>query len=218
MREEWPRGVAIIGALLIHLLLLLWAGPALILDVKTTEIQYEVPVKLDMEASPQEVGTHAETLSPKNTPPKPESGAPLMSAAPSSVQSAVVPDRGTLPIPTTTPQLETPVKSAPPPRITEESGPSGIAQDRGGATPINVIKVIYPKEALNQNMVGQAEALVVIDASGQVDSIQLTRSTGYRLLDDAFIRAIRNTKYSPKQYLGVSMPDTIRLSHTFRLD
>lgn len=57
----------------------------------------------------------------------------------------------------------------------------------------------YPAEAIAQGMEGEALVLLILDASGQVSAARIEQSSGYRLLDDAALRAVRALRSLPAE-------------------
>lgn len=55
----------------------------------------------------------------------------------------------------------------------------------------------YPAEAISQGQQGEALVLLIIDQSGNVVAARLEQSSGYRLLDDAALRAVRSVHSLP---------------------
>jgi len=49
----------------------------------------------------------------------------------------------------------------------------------------------YPKAAKEQGLFGDVEVLVVVKSNGQLKSVEITRSSGVRVLDDAALKIVR---------------------------
>lgn len=84
------------------------------------------------------------------------------------------------------------------------SASSSASQSSSGAanTPPSIVlnpAPLYPAEALTQRLTGRVTVRVQIDDRGQVTSAELHRSSGYSLLDDAAIEAVRRWRFEPPQ-------------------
>jgi len=55
----------------------------------------------------------------------------------------------------------------------------------------------YPAEAIAQGIEGEALLLLILDSSGQVSAARIEQSSGYRILDDAALRAVRALRSLP---------------------
>lgn len=55
----------------------------------------------------------------------------------------------------------------------------------------------YPAEAIAQGIEGEALVLLILDAGGQVSAARIEQSSGYRILDDAALRAVRALRSLP---------------------
>ena len=71
----------------------------------------------------------------------------------------------------------------------------------------------YPYEARRQRAVGSGIALLTIDArTGYVTAVQMTRSTGNPVLDNATISAFRRWRFKPGAVSSVQAPITFTLT------
>ena len=55
----------------------------------------------------------------------------------------------------------------------------------------------YPEEARRQGIEGEALVLLIIDPSGNVVAARIEQSSGYRILDDAALSAVRSLRSLP---------------------
>lgn len=55
----------------------------------------------------------------------------------------------------------------------------------------------YPAEAIAQGIEGEALVLLILDTGGQVGAARIEQSSGYRILDDAALRAVRALRSLP---------------------
>ncbi len=57
--------------------------------------------------------------------------------------------------------------------------------------------LFYPPEAITQGLEGEVLVLMIIGESGQVAAARVETSSGYRVLDDAALRAVRALRSLP---------------------
>lgn len=80
-------------------------------------------------------------------------------------------------------------------------------------------KPIYPKAALNQELSGTVIISVTISKQGLPRELAVVQSTGYKILDEAFMKAIQEKyTFKPVIKLGEPQESKIELSYTFSLD
>lgn len=72
--------------------------------------------------------------------------------------------------------------------------------------------MLYPQEAIEQNMQGIAQVLVILDKQGVVVASRVEESSGYTVLDQAALRAVRLLKP-----LGSDAPEQFVLPVVFKL-
>lgn len=58
---------------------------------------------------------------------------------------------------------------------------------------------VYPKEALKKRWEGRVELIYYVNPAGFVEKIQLSKSSGYSLLDNSALRALARYRYYPGQ-------------------
>jgi len=75
---------------------------------------------------------------------------------------------------------------------------------------------IYPLEARQKRIQGSGVWKVVVAKDGRVDSIQLIKSTGSKLLDDAAEKALRQWRFEPGLAKDISVPVRFTMSGTAR--
>jgi len=73
-------------------------------------------------------------------------------------------------------------------------------------------ELLYPREAIERGLQGEALVLLFLDASGNAVAARLEASSGYALLDDAAVRAARTLRALPD-----SAPRDVLLPVRFRL-
>ncbi len=75
----------------------------------------------------------------------------------------------------------------------------------------------YPREAIQRRLQGVVMLQLRIAASGDIDEVNLLQSSGYRVLDDAAIDAVKNWKGRPAKRWGRAVESVERLPIRFRL-
>ena len=69
------------------------------------------------------------------------------------------------------------------------------------------IRPAYPAEAQAQRLTGSGVFVLHVDPkNGGVNSVEIQRSTGHRILDDASVAAFRNLRFKPHGVLRVTIP------------
>lgn len=71
----------------------------------------------------------------------------------------------------------------------------------------------YPAEAITQGLEGETLVLLIIDENGEVSAARVEQGSGYRILDDAALRAVRSLRSLP-----ANTPRETLLPVRFRLD
>ncbi|HLX79094.1 MAG TPA: TonB family protein [Burkholderiales bacterium] len=73
-------------------------------------------------------------------------------------------------------------------------------------------ELLYPREAIERGLQGEAVMLLFLDQSGNVIAARVEASSGYAILDDAAVRAVRSLRALPD-----SAPREALLPVRFRL-
>jgi len=76
---------------------------------------------------------------------------------------------------------------------------------------------VYPAMARQLGQEGQVILLLEIDESGSVLDIKITQSSGYKLLDEAAIKAVKLWKFAPATKNGVFVKSPIEIPIRFKL-
>ena len=93
--------------------------------------------------------------------------------------------------------------AAPPVLVDEKSVASGKLD----------IRPAYPAEAQSQRLTGSGVFILHINpASGSVRSVQVEKTTGHKVLDDASITAFQNLRFKPHGVLRVTIPITFEMA------
>ena len=97
--------------------------------------------------------------------------------------------------------------------------PTRLPGDRDRPVLSRKVDPVYPKTALNNDWEGTVRVKVTISESGTVLSTVISRSSGHRILDHAFMRTVKNYyRFKPKRVLGENKTSTKIVSYTFSLD
>ena len=95
--------------------------------------------------------------------------------------------------------------------------PTSMPGDRNQPIVKSSVAPVYPKKALNNDWEGTVKVKILVNAFGKVDSVQLIKSSGYDVLDQAYIRSVKLGAYNPKRIMGKNIQGSIIESYTFRL-
>lgn len=101
---------------------------------------------------------------------------------------------------------KTPVKS-------EGSGVISPSLLGGSTTP----RPQYPELARKRGQEGTVNVRCQVDSSGQVTSVSVAKSSGFKLLDDAALKVVGKWKFKPAYKDGVSVPGTVVVPVQFKL-
>ncbi len=75
----------------------------------------------------------------------------------------------------------------------------------------------YPRAALQRRMQGVVQVLIHVNAQGIPQSVNITRSSGHRLLDSAAEKAAMKVRLKPVKINGVATPINVTISYQFKL-
>ena len=96
--------------------------------------------------------------------------------------------------------------------------PTSMPGDRKEPLITSSIKPIYPKTALNNNWEGKIQLEITVNNKGHVSGYKVIKSTGHQILDDAFIRTVKDYyKFKPRRVMGKDQEGKIRIKYTFSL-
>lgn len=84
------------------------------------------------------------------------------------------------------------------------------------ARPLQNRPPVYPDEAVRRGIEGKLVLKLTISASGTVSRVEVAESSGYRMLDDAAIAAVREWKFVPAHRGGQPVLWTARQPVRFR--
>jgi protein TonB len=75
----------------------------------------------------------------------------------------------------------------------------------------------YPEAARKQGLEGVVVLLLSIDATGHVDRVEISESSGHTLLDEAAVQAARTWRFDPAMKNGQPVPGSLVRRVRFRL-
>ena len=67
-------------------------------------------------------------------------------------------------------------------------------------------------------LTGRLEIEVRVNALGQPVGARVVKTSGFALLDDSALKAVRASTFNPKRLGSIPIPDTIIVPVTFRLN
>ncbi len=76
----------------------------------------------------------------------------------------------------------------------------------------------YPKAARKLGYEGLVTLLVSVDAAGQVQDVTVQTSSGYSMLDEAALKAIRQWHFEPARRFGIAVEGTLLVPVVFDLE
>jgi protein TonB len=76
----------------------------------------------------------------------------------------------------------------------------------------------YPREARRFGWEGTVLLIIQVLPDGSTGKIEIKESSGYSVLDQAAVQAIRRWRFEPAQRQGISVPATIELPVIFKLN
>jgi len=151
---------------------------------------------------------------------------------PESLNSKPVPQASSLPEPTAVPQAARLPDPVPPPEQPQVSSlkpqasiPSpeqdaSLVEEKGVTSEAQTSKTVhpvYPRMSQRRGEEGTVTLSIEVFANGQAGNISIVQSSGYRRLDEAAVKAIRATPFTPAKQFGRNVDSTTELSFTFRL-
>jgi periplasmic protein TonB len=151
---------------------------------------------------------------PKVEPPKPEPPKPRPQQAqvlPQIQQSDPLPS--TVGESTEAPVAVAPIISAPPAPVPEVATPP-----IGRAGYLNNPPPDYPPQAVRQGWQGTVLLHVYVLANGKVDSVEVKKSTGKKILDDEAIRTVKRWLFTPSKRGDVAVDGYATVPIEFLLD
>ena len=187
-QPDWQRIAALSTSFLMH------AAAALVLAIPLA-MQAQRPAATIVEATMRSEPLPLPPIPPEQKPlPRPT---PAHRAAPRPTPVPTVPQRSEVQVPTTpSPPVDiTPVASTP-----IDAPVAGIGGGAGETRQLaydGALKLRYPVASLRQREQGRVLLNVLVDANGNVQRIEIARSSGHASLDAAARDAVRNAHFKP---------------------
>ena len=104
------------------------------------------------------------------------------------------------------------------PKSVKVNKPTSLPGDRVAPTVAHRLNPTYPKKALNNDWEGFVKVKVNVSDKGDVTSVTVLSSSGYEVLDQSFIRTIKNHyKFNPKRSMGKNTSGSLVLYHSFKI-
>lgn len=99
-------------------------------------------------------------------------------------------------------------------------GGNGTARNKIRKKPVKIydIKPIYPEEARHKGWEGHVRLEVPLDKYGKLGLIKIIQSSGYKIMDDAAVQAVKQWQYLPATENGNPIDWTLRISVPFKLE
>ena len=135
-----------------------------------------------------------------------ESEAPTDAFAPASEEEQLV--ESSIDV-ATAPNVETLPAAPPQPMVNR-----GVNR---GAEVINIAAPEYPARAVRLGIEGTVRVNVEVLATGEVGVVQLMSSSGYEILDNAAIRAVRRARFAPAMNNGLAIRSSLIIPFEFQL-
>ena len=191
--------------LVLHVLLLL--GLCLLVQPTPAAPNAYIEVHLVFSAAAPAAGEQAKNVIPENStavPVKPKIK-PSSKAGPKK-QAAATQKNGS------------PANSAAPGNTKGEGSSSGPPLARGGPSPLpGNPKPPYPELARKRGQEGLVLLHAEVNAQGELVKVEIQKSSGYPLLDQAALKTVRKWRFRPPQENGESRPGNLVLPVEFKL-
>lgn len=175
----------------------------------------EIPAEPEQEPPPQPPEP-LEPHEPEPLPPEPPEPQILATETEDAPPAPVAPPK---PFPQATPKVKrppTPKKSKPMPSKPAPAAPRGAVVAARPDSPKNRPPA-YPEHARRQGWEGKVLVRATVGADGRVQSASLAKTSGYGLLDQAALRAVRGWKFRPQTIGGIPAQATIEVPVNFSL-
>lgn len=117
------------------------------------------------------------------------------------------------------PEVELESESEPEPEVEPQPDPEPqvIVESSQVAKLVVEWKPIYPRESRRRGQEGEVLLRLEISSTGQVESVELLKSSGHRLLDRAALRSAESLQFVPATRNGKPVSSTLDLPLVYRL-
>jgi len=207
-QPDWQRITALSTSFLMHAVAAMAVAVPLAMQVERIESR---PVAASLIDTP-----------PPVPPPPPEQQppprAPLHHATSQPPPAPPVPVRSVIEVPAPPAPVDaTPVQPATPAATSDVADGAGAGETRRLAYD-GVLKLKYPATALRSRQQGEVLLNVLVDASGNVQRIEIARSSGHADLDSAAREAVQRAHFKPVLRDGHAIAAWGTVPIEFRLD
>lgn len=168
-----------------------------------------------VEETPEPVSMPEPTPEPKPEPtpePTPESEEKILTADESDIPAPAAPD----PTPTPTP------RATPTPKPKPTAKPSTPRASSASNIPVPVVikntPPTYPEIARRKGWEGRTIVRVDVSPDGRATKVSIARSSGYGVLDQAALRAVKQWRFQPRTIAGVPSAGTVEVPVNFGLN
>jgi len=187
----------------------------------------------DRFSTPQAAATGARPETPRlprpPAPPYPVPASPLPAPVAPELTAAMAKVTAQLPAPPAMPPTAvieaTPSRSFNVGTLAARSNPDASQQPANGSTTAATAPRVasnpppaYPLRAREQGWAGSVWLQLRIGSDGGVEEVRLEQSSGYPLLDETAIEAVRNWNFEPARLAGRAIATTVRVPIRFRLE
>jgi protein TonB len=76
---------------------------------------------------------------------------------------------------------------------------------------------VYPPRALALNQQGEVLVRARIDCGGNPEAVELAHGSGFPMLDEAALRAVRRWRFVPAEVDGIAVVATVQVPVVFHL-
>jgi periplasmic protein TonB len=201
--KRWLIALAVVAVLVAHALGV-WFGDRLSLASAAKPRQTTLAIELVRPPPPPKIEPPPTPPPPKKTPPRTPPPIQTVAAAPSEA-------------PVTAP-VETVAAVEPAPPAPPAPAPAPVKPAFGGIGYRNNPAPDYPAQAVRQGWQGTVLLRVKVLQSGAVDSIEVLKSSGRKLLDEAAIETVNRWVFAPSTQGGAPIDGFATVPIEFKLD
>ena len=224
---HWQKAITI--SVCLHIFLLAAAGYLTAGLTATLPLPEEVLLEMDLVSEPADrIGADSLPPEPAAQPDTPRQiqVQPLQAKAPVSEPEAAVTASDLTMTEAEPPAPATPVSGTAGSAAGEAAVPTGATAGGGSGSGIarpgilSKVEPVYPQSARQAGQEGTALLRIYIQANGRPGDIDVVRSSGYPVLDEAAVSAVRNWRFVPAKdrSSGKTVACTTNLPVVFRLN
>ncbi len=83
---------------------------------------------------------------------------------------------------------------------------------------VNQVQPKYPSRYRRRNIEGEVKLELIVDENGQVTTVKILESSGYNLMDQSAMTAVRQWKFKPEQRDGRYVKSRLQLPVVFKIN